>query len=295
MERAFIVVAFLLLQAAAPQKPMFEVSSVKAHDSSSGFPLINGVAGRFVATNVTLRLLMTYAYRHPGDQELLIIGAPGWADSDRFDIEGKPEDRTIPQQQVILMLQSLLEDRFALKVHREARVTPVYILSVGKDGPKFKPSADQTPIGAAPAPASPSPPGAIQTPFGPIAARPQTPASSGTPRGMIRATGSDLINSAVTFDFFANFLARNLGRPVVNQTNLTGLFDFTLHWVPDPLPPGFNPAGPLVPVGPNTSPANDTSAASIFSSLQEVGLKLESAKVPLEVLVVDSVQKPSKN
>ena len=285
-----VVVIPLSSQVATPQKPSFEVSSVKPNKSGPNAGPMSSAGTRFVATNVTLRELVTYAYRQPEDQALQIIGAPNWANSDRFDIEGRAagEERAIPQQQMRLMIQALLEDRFALKLHREARDVPVYILT-GKEGPKFKLSEDQSPPVAPPPP--PPQAGGIQTPFGVI-----NPGRGGAPpalwRGMIQRVGSDTAGTAVPMTFFVSFLAEQLGRPVIDKTDLKGLVDFTLHWLPQPPAPfgGLGPVGPAI-----TPPPATDSSGSIFTALQEIGLKLESTRGSVDVLVIDGVQKPSEN
>ena len=116
------------------------------------------------------------------------------------------------------------------------------------------------------------------------------------PRGMIRRTGDDLTARAIRMSSLANFLSQWLGSPVLDKTGLDGLFDFRLHWTPPRFagtPPGFpGPDGREVSPPP---PAINSSGVSIFTAIQELGLKLEPAKEPLEVLVIDSVQKPHGN
>jgi len=95
----------------------------------------------------------------------------------------------------------------------------------------------------------------------------------------------------VRLSLLTNFLSIQLGRPVLDKTGLEGLFDFKLPWIPPPIPASGIPAGTEV-----TPPlASDPSGASIFTAIQELGLKLEAAKAPLEVIMIDSVQKPSEN
>jgi uncharacterized protein (TIGR03435 family) len=193
-------------------------------------------------------------------------------DADRFDIEAKTEQAgpgPIPRDKLQPMLQSLLEDRFQLKAHWEMRDTPVYLLTVAKGGPKLKLSEDQ------------SDPNTPQPPDIPIEQR----------RGMMRRAEDSWIGNAVRVSELAGFLSGQTGRPVLNKTDLDGLFDFKMHWVLPPIP------APGVPAGPDVTPptASDPSGASIFTAIEEIGLRLEAAKAPLEVLVIDSVQKPSEN
>jgi uncharacterized protein (TIGR03435 family) len=172
------------------------------------------------------------------------------------------------------MVQSLLEDRFQLKVHGETRDLPVYELTVAKGGPKAKLSEDQSPP-MLPEPGTPPPP-------------PGT-----VPRGLMRMGRGDFADSAISIDNFA-LGALYVGRPVIDKTGLKGLYDIKLQWAPERV----SNAGPFQPGAPIAGPdtAADPSGLSIFTAVQEqLGLKLESTKGPVKVLVIDRVQKPSEN
>lgn len=142
---------FFCLGAALAQRPVFDVASIKSNTSGQDGGSVGPRGDRLVAANLPLRALLSYAYA-PANGALLrtqIVGAPDWADTDRFDIQAKMEGaeleghaRTLPVDQSKLMLQSLLEDRFQLKAHRETRDLPVYNLVLIKRGPRL--SADQT-------------------------------------------------------------------------------------------------------------------------------------------------------
>jgi|SRR5262245_19871162 len=160
----------LLLQSSLVQKPAFEVTSVKPSAPAGGPLTMGSRGGRFTATNVPIKLLVQLAYQPPDGTGLLpdqIVGGPSWLASDHFDIEAKPEGdaRNVPLGQMWPMLQTLLEDRFQLKTHRETRQLPVYNLIIAKDGLNMKLSEDQTPAVADPdapplnpnAPAQPDP------------------------------------------------------------------------------------------------------------------------------------------
>jgi len=145
-------------QTPPPQKPSFEVASVKP--SREGRSLLNlPPGGRFSATGFTLKWLIGFAYRLREDQ---MLGGPTWITKDLWDIEAKAAESTVPPRSpatdntkpnaIALMLQSLLEERFQLKVHHETREFPVYILAAGKDGPKLKLSEDQTDVNVVPPP-----------------------------------------------------------------------------------------------------------------------------------------------
>jgi uncharacterized protein (TIGR03435 family) len=222
------------------KKPTFEVTSVK--------PMSPGAAGfrgggprgkRFTVTGTTLRMLLQYAYRHltppgvpsPTLMSNQVIGGPAWIDSDRFAVEAKAEgeDPSIPQDKMQLMVQSLLEERFQMKAHLETRELPVYNLLVGKDGPKIKPSEDQTPTipcGQAPTGPRGEPPtgqrGAPFDPRGPL------------PRGSIMigagASKMTLGGTAVPISMLATMLQQPLSRPVMDKTDLKGLFDFRIEF-----------------------------------------------------------------
>ena len=160
------------------------------------------------------------------------------------------------------MLQSLLEDRFQLKAHSELRALPVYLLTTAKGGPKLTLSDDQTDL-------------SVTQQSIPIEQR----------RGIMRRTEDGWTANAVRLGALTSFLSQQLGRPVLDKTGLNGLFDFKMHW---------NQQLTRTP-GPDLPSASDPSDPSIFTAVEELGLKVESAKAPLEVLVIDSVQKPSEN
>jgi uncharacterized protein (TIGR03435 family) len=112
------------------------------------------------------------------------------------------------------------------------------------------------------------------------------------PRGAFFVLRGDVQGTAIEVSAFASFLVNQLGRPVTDKTGLSGLFDFKLQWTPGPeqIP------GPFTPLGPSDAPPEDPSRPSLFSALQEqLGLRLESTKGPVEVVVVDSAQKPTDN
>src|SRR5262245_40751857 len=150
----FVVVIQTLSQVPSGAKPAFEVASIKPNKSGDNRVSIGGGAGgRFVATGVPLRLLMTVAFRV---RDFQVSGGPGWSQTDRWDIEARAEEGSVPSPQgppdpnvpdpMALRVQSLLEDRFQLKLHRETREMPVYELTVSKGGSKLKLSEDQNPF-----------------------------------------------------------------------------------------------------------------------------------------------------
>jgi uncharacterized protein (TIGR03435 family) len=212
--------------------------------------------GHLKAQNVTPLALIQYAYALP---EIRIEGGPDWIRTRKFDLEAKSDPALddqfgkLPSDEArarkLRMLQALLADRFALKVHEETRTQPIYALLVAKGGPKFGPSQKNG-----------------------------TTASTSSNNGNVTMTvqGTDH-----TLRVLAEQLSRRLGRIVVDKTGLDGRFDLTLKWVSDDL----SAAGPDAPSGP-----------SLFTALQEqLGLKLESEKGPVTILVIDHIEPPSDN
>ena len=268
-------------------KPAFEVASIKPNTSADnriGIGLQPG--GRFTATGATLRLLVRQAFRV---QDFQVSGGPAWAGVDRYDIEAKAPEGPITPNEIAPMIQSMLEERFKLKFHREMRELPVYELVVGRDGSKLQQSKDANgqPLVALP-PRGAGPRGA------PPAPGPPTPGSP-VPQGSIRFLRGEVMASAIPVTQFATVLSQQLGRPVVDKTGITGLYDFRLEFTPEVGQGGgpFGPAG-IAPAGP--PPAADLTGPSIFTAVQEqLGLRLESTRAPVEVIVIDSAEKPTEN
>jgi uncharacterized protein (TIGR03435 family) len=261
-------------QTGTTTRPEFAVTSVKPN--KTGCCMEGGVGnGGGGGRDVTLKFLLAFAYRL---QQFQISGGPRWIGSDRFDVEGKAEDPRTGFDQLRLMLQSLLEDRFKLKLHRETKESHVYALVVGRDGPKIRLSSDQI----SPDVNGPAPPGA------------------GPNRGVIRIGVGNLVGNAVTLSWFASMLSQRMDRLVVDKTNLRGRFDIRLQWAPNagenPFDQGGNRLQSSIIDMNGVTLTPDPSGPSIFSAIQEqLGLKLESAKAPVEVLVIDHVEKPSAN
>ena len=282
---ATIVAMALLLfswfaQTPAAKRLAFEVASVKSAPPPTGFPPSGGPQGtRFTMTAVTLRRLLLYAYDLPsGPTDDRILGGPRWLDSDRFDIQAKAADEigTLLVADARLMLQSLLEDRFKLKAHLEARDVAVYNLVIGKDGLKLKLSVDQGPYTG---------PGAADRAL-------PTDALGSVPRGVVRMTrdagGRTLTGSSVRLASLVTFLQSEVGRPVIDKTNAPGLYDFAIHL-------GAAPAPSPDAAAPGQTPTAAEPAGSIFKAFEDVGLRLEAARGSIKVLAVESVQKPSEN
>ncbi len=205
----------------------------------------------------------------------MIAHLPKWVAEDRFDIQAKAAEANPTKDQMRLMMQALLADRFKLAVHFETQETAVLALVLvrpGKLGPKFRPHAEGPPCDAAPSPDLFPPRCNLMTL--------NVGLSSRTARGGSRDTMIALIADALPS-------MGRLARPVVDQTGLSGKFDFTIEWSPE-----IN----NIPPAPGDSPAPDPQGPSFQAALREqLGLKLESAKASLQILVIDKVERPSEN
>jgi uncharacterized protein (TIGR03435 family) len=271
---AIVITSLPLSHAQTPaQKPVFEVASIKASVDNRPPSFQAQPGGRFLVSG-PLKLMLALAYSL---RDYQISGGPGWVATDRWDLQAKaPEDSipaglaspgpATPNHPLLLMLQSLLEERFQLKMHREMREEPVYELTVAKNGSKMKLSSDQSSpeILAAPTAADP------------------------LPRGRMTIRGTTLQGNAIAMTGLISILADITKRPITNKTGLTGLYDFKLEWSLDT----------ALAVGPNGQPDAPPNAPgpSFTTALQEqLGLRLESSRRPVEVLVIDSVSKPTEN
>jgi uncharacterized protein (TIGR03435 family) len=253
----------LFARAAGAQSPAFEVASVKPNKSGEVRALMYPQpGGRFTASNVTLRALIIGAYQLQGSQ---LSGGPDWLDSDRFDIAAKADGDPSPAQ-FFAMLQTLLADRFKLTLHHEARIMPVYALllarSDGRHGPRLQPSDAKC--------------GTAASNYFPVVPDPSAP----PPCGDFRMSPRSLVARGMRMPRLATLLAPPVGRIVVDATALNEAFDIELDWTPDQVQESDN------------RQAND--APSLFTALQEqLGLKLESTRGPVDVLVVDHAERPT--
>jgi uncharacterized protein (TIGR03435 family) len=241
--------AFLRSQAVYAQPapiPQFDVSTVKptsaASNASSGISTSHGLID---ARNVTLQRCIIGAYSIGPHQ---VSGGPDWAYSDRWDILAK-SDQPIDDDDVLnKMLQALLADRFKLTLRRETRTLPAYVIEVDKNGPKLEKAEGGNSV--------------------------TNTYTTNTGRVRIEVKRTDM-------DAFAQILARTMDLPVVNQTGLAGIFNFTLRWTLDSAPP---------------SDRQTEDDVSIFTALPEqLGLRLHAAKAPVEVLVIDHTERPTPN
>jgi uncharacterized protein (TIGR03435 family) len=244
-------------------KPEFEVATIKPARPEERFSLLVNRSGMMNTTATSLSDLIKFAYDlHPRQ----ITGGPSWLETERFDVSGKPDTPGLPNvKQLKAMVQKLLADRFALKFHLEQKELPVFAIQLASTGHKMTKN-DSNPKGL---------PG-----FG-----------GGGPRGMF-------VRNATMAEFAHVMQANVLDKPVVDQTGLgTARWDFILKWTPDGPRPGAGAAAQ--PGGaPTPAPAgNDVDAPpDIFAAFQQqLGLKLQSTKASVDVLVIDKVDKPSAN
>jgi bla regulator protein blaR1 len=277
-----------ILHATGPL-PSFEVATIKL---SSGAPipsLSTPAVTRII--NVTARNLIEQAYRIPwtSGANQRVLGGPGWIDSDHYDVEARIEASQMSaisamsnderKDQTSLRIQSLLAERLRLKLHFESRELPIYTLVVAKGGPKLVAAKDTA------SDADQQPPQGTVLPT----------SASGLHHGIFvqyRGQQAEMTAKGATLDQLVHWLAGYSeidGRTIVNQTGLAGTYDFTLHWTREQ----FNAAS-SEPSGSAASLAAE--APALFTSLSEqLGLRLVPGKGPVEVLVIDHVERPSEN
>jgi uncharacterized protein (TIGR03435 family) len=253
----------------------FEVASVKPTVNAEGQSLLQAVPGRLRMTNLALRRLILNAY---AVQDYQLSGDPSWVASEHYDIQATTAGTTSVQQMEGPMLRALLAERFKLTLHRETRQLPVYQLVVGKGGVKLQLSKEGS-----------------CTPYSVDSPPPPAP-TPGQPNGnfcglhlSVDGLNRTLDGKGVALAAVATTLSRtytsNLGRNVIDRTGLTGTFDVHLKWAIDPL---TSPAAP--------GAAQDLAGPSLPTALQEqLGLRLESTRGPVEVLVIDHIERPSEN
>jgi uncharacterized protein (TIGR03435 family) len=260
--------------APAAQWPAFEVASIKRTPDNTGPGADFGArpGGRLNARNNPVANFITSAYGVPN---YLLIGGPEWMRDDRYDLEARADGEP-PRAEMMLMLQTLLADRFQLRVHRETREIPAYVLTVGRGGVKLTPSKDGTCAANDPAvPRNPPPP--------PAPGETRLPNCGNNLLSSRGATPPNLRWTAVRIDMasLAGTLALYFRRPVVDRTGLTGFFDIQLE---------------LPPLQPAVGDAGVDPGVSVFTVLQEqLGLRVEEGRGPVEVLVVDRLERPTEN
>lgn len=255
-------------QSQSAARPQFEVASVKANTSGSQsmrFPVPSN--GLFAVENIPLNVLISYAF---GVQGTDVSGAPAWVKSERYDVTAKAAKPDVNRNDYALMLQTLLGDRFRLSAHSEERERNGYALIVDKSGPKLA-------VASAPC------------------------AEPGAPRDPDTVTCGTFFTGPTSLDArkmsipqFASTLYMVLGAPVIDKTGATGVYDIHLEFNTEGTNITGRGARPLDTTPDADNP--DTGKPSIFAALQQqLGLRLESAKVPTKVLIIDRVERPTEN
>ena len=286
-------------QSGAPA-PAFEVASIKPSNSGDGRVMLGNQPGRFTATNVTLRMLVRQAYQL---QDFQITGGPSWLGSDHFDIVAKIDPAVqesinaarggigpaaVPGQgpnPLQLMIRSLLADRFKLVVHNETKEQTIFALVVARSDGKLGPELKKSDVDCVALMASARARGSA----------PPAPQPGERPPCSVRIGPGNLSASGGSLAQFSQSLGMFVGRVVVDKTGLTGLYDINLTWTPDQMPKG-------APGSPGDQPIRvngvdiDPNGPSIFTAVQEqLGLKLDWQKGPVDMLVIDRAEKPVEN
>jgi uncharacterized protein (TIGR03435 family) len=282
---AVVASAALLLTAAygvfgqTAERPAFQVASIKPNAAANprGMMIRPQAGGRLTSENSPLLMLIQNAY---SVQAFQVIGGPAWVNTAGYDIDAKPEGPT-DRKQMWLMLQTLLADRFKLTLHRETRELPVYAVTLAKGGLKQLPFKEGSCI-ELPPDSPPPPPGSGQTLCGRL------------PINMSPA-GLKMDGSKVPMAELVRMLAVMMGRPVLDQSGVTAPLEVHLSFTPDETTAGLPGAGgPRDPGGPRLP--TDPERPTIFAALQEqLGLRLVTTKGPVEVLVIDHVERPTEN
>jgi uncharacterized protein (TIGR03435 family) len=248
--------AWCQVPSASSPEPKFEVASIRPNKSGDGSLTINtNPGGRFDAVNAPLQLLVLAAYRL---QDFQLVDVPDWLGTTRFDIRAKAE-KEITYDEARPMLQSLLAERFGLRVHRETRDLPIYALVVARADGKLGPELAKAEIDCTNS-TNRNPSVQLPIPCG---------VGTSTMNGAARMRVGSTPISTIVFS-----LSPFVHRMVVDRTGLIGPYNGTLSW--------------------SVNQAPEATGASIFTALQEqLGLKLESSRGPVEVLVIDHVEQPT--
>jgi len=300
-------------QPVAPRQK-FEVASIRRCDAataarggrgSAGGEGAPGAAspGRIVIRCVTPMTLIQHAYVRYADGKTEptfamrmppIKGAPAWVTSDLYTVEAKAEGNATKPAMFGPMLQSLLEDRFGLKLHFETRIVPTWELTVAKGGSKLRPTADKPGTCSLDLPPGMNPKGADGMPlpgFSPDGHFNIPPGRPGQPCHMMitlmHGPNAFLVGKALPMDQLTGYLVRATDRPVADKTGLTGRFDVVLEFAPDATAPESFTA--------STSGASSDMPTLVTALEEQLGLKLVGAKGPRDFIVIDHIEKPSEN
>jgi uncharacterized protein (TIGR03435 family) len=269
MMRSWLTASAVVASVAAVPAQVFEVASVKPNKSgTTSVSMRMQPGGRLNLLNVTVMDVIRFAY---AVQPFQIEGGPSWLESDRFDVLAKVEGEIAPLPPgqvgpVQLMTQNLLAERFKLKAHRETKEAAAYALVHARDDRKLGKQIVASDVDCV---------AVLRAMM--AGGRGGPPPGSGGPQCRLSTAGPGNVRGTdVSIWQLAQLLSVQLQRQVVDRTGLTGVFSFELSFAADQV--------------------NDPDRPSIFTALQEqLGLKLESQRAPLEMLVIDSVERPSED
>jgi uncharacterized protein (TIGR03435 family) len=258
-----------------PQRVQFEVATIRLNKACvNGAGLEHLSLGSFGVECVSLRDYIRGAYgsygfgRNPNVRPPRVLGGPDWVDTERYDIVAKAPAETGLDEMYGPMMRALLEDRFGLKIHSEIRELPVYALTAVRGGAKLTPSKPGSCVAIDVKSVLQAPPG------------PNYCGRFEMKRGAVWIADA---KGMTVSEFAARVFRDAVERPVIDRTSIAGLFDIHLEFS-----------------GPENSASligdADNAAASVFTAVQEqLGLKLSPDKGPVEVFVIDHVEKPSAN
>ena len=283
---AALVCAALLSQTAGAQNDQaarFEVASVRPNELGAQSFVLAFRNGRFTARYHTTRDLIRLAYRLTDSQ---LFAAPAWLGVDRFDVLATAPETpnsargTIPPE-VLTMLRTLLEERFQLKARIETREYPLFALVLARPDGSLGRGLRRTTV-----PCTPRAVGELGELFGPLPST-RTQCGGRVDRGLLLSTGGTI--GDLIWALSRPELVPGVGRLVVDRTGLTGTFDIDLRWTPDSafIDRGQSAAQSL---------SFESNEPPLFTAIQEqLGLKLERTRGPVDVLVIDHVERPTPN
>jgi uncharacterized protein (TIGR03435 family) len=256
-------------QAPAPPAASFDVASVKPNKDGGPSSVRVTPGGMLSVTNNNLRNIIRNAWNITNDQ---IVGGPDWIDSERFDITAKAS-RPFSQDEARGMLKALLAERFGLVTRHETRELPVYVLVLARKDGALGPQMKKSELDCAALFASVTAGGKM----------PDRLPNGNLPCGISVRPGQGLVvASPASMEQLTRNLVGGVGRIVVDKTGLQGYYDFTLNFAPESVP------------GAPAAPAADVTAPSLFTAMQEqLGLKLEPGREPIQVLVIDRAERPA--
>jgi uncharacterized protein (TIGR03435 family) len=267
MLRRTVIASLVFSSLVASGQPEFEAVSIKPNKSGDVRALFHpSPGGRLNAANVTAKALIEWAY---GIRDFQLSGEPGWADSERFDVAAKSDGNPrydFIKPELETMFRSVLADRFKLAIHRTTKEMPIYSLVLAKNGPRIQ-AVDEGDCPEVPTPENPC-------------------------RSLRSNKFGQLTAKKAPLPALALVLVGFTRRMVVDNTGLKGSYSYTLDWTkylqPPEVPPGVVPP-------PNAFDPASMEPAIATALEEELGLKLEPGKGPVEMIVVDHLERPSEN